>query len=153
MPTCVEEPRATAIDRSILFLTATNTACGSGGPGRWEGYVFVWELRRASRRGSRQKAAVLPAPAAPAARRTRRCCLRHPARQAALAAPPQPRHPPTVTCSATLPAMGSTMRPRNAWLMPLTALTSTIAPVKKSAGGGQEAGGGQVGRRQEAGSR
>jgi len=54
----------------------------------------------------------------------------------------QPTHAPTchpatclltVTCSATLPAMGSTMRPRKASLMPLLTLTASIAPVRNSA--------------------
>lgn len=43
---------------------------------------------------------------------------------------------PTVTCSATLPAIGSTIRPRKASLMPLLALTAWMAPVKNSARGG-----------------
>lgn len=41
----------------------------------------------------------------------------------------------TVMCSAALPAMGSTMSPRKAWLMPLLSLTASMAPVRYSAGG------------------
>lgn len=35
-----------------------------------------------------------------------------------------------VMCSHALPAMGSTMSPRNAWLSPLDLLTSSSAPVR-----------------------
>ena len=59
--TCIEEPRATPMARSILFLAATKTA---------------------------------------------------------------------VMCSHALPAMGSTIRPKNARLMPVPSLTSSMEPVR-----------------------
>ena len=115
----MEDPRATAIDRSILFFTATNTACVHarvcacvcvvGGLGL--GAPRAWRQRQSS------KGAPAPEPAPRSAHSTR------PTR--------------TVMCSAALPAMGSTMSPRNAWLMPLLELTASIAPVRNSAGQGE----------------
>lgn len=57
--------------------------------------------------------------------------------------------PPTVTCSATLPAMGSTMNPRKAWLMSYRTLTAWMAPVRNSVCGGKGMGRHMSGRKQE----
>ena len=138
--TWMELPSAMPMDRSILFLAATNTACRTRKQERLGASVNTTkhaagpacscppQTPPARHRHGQRRAKQTGTQACVACCSTATCCGAAAPRRAAAAAPGR-----TVKCSVTFPAMGSTIKPRKPWLMFSSSDTSSIAPVSISA--------------------